>query len=50
MTPEDKELLISLLNKAVDDNSLHIYDDKENIYEVDWVFLDKDVCIKIKPF
>ncbi|MBO7211863.1 MAG: hypothetical protein J6V44_12770 [Methanobrevibacter sp.] len=50
MTPEDKQLLISLLNKAIDNSSLHIYDDKENIYEVDWIFLDNDICIKIKPF
>ena len=50
MTQEDKELLVSLLDKAVDDSNLHIYDDKENIYEVDWIFLDKDICFKIKPF
>lgn len=50
MTPEDKELLISLLNKAVDDSSLHIYDNEENIYEIDWIFLDNDICIKIKSF
>jgi RNA binding exosome subunit len=51
MKQEDKELLVSLLNKADDDSKLHIYDDKENIYEVDWIFLDNnDICIKIKSF
>ena len=51
MTQEDKELLISLLNKAVVDISLHVYDNKENVYEVDWIFIDNnDICIKIKSF
>ena len=48
MTQEDKELLIYLLNKANDDNKLRIYDDKENIYGVNWIFLDNDICIKIE--
>ena len=34
MTQEHKELLIYLLNEANNDSRLHIYDDKENIYEV----------------
>ena len=50
MTQEDKELLISLLNKADENSVLHIYDNEENIYEVDWIFLDNDICIKIKSF
>ena len=50
MKQEDKELLVSLLNKAADDSRLHIYDDKENIYEVDGIFVDRDICIKIKSF
>ena len=50
MTQEDKELLISLLNKADENSALHIYDNEENIYEVDWIFLDNDICIKIKSF
>jgi hypothetical protein len=48
MTQEDKELLIYLLNEANDDSKLRIYDDKENIHEVNWIFLDNDICIKIK--
>lgn len=50
MTQEDKELLVSLLKEANENNILDIYDDEENIYEVDWVFIDNKVCIKIKPF
>ena len=50
MTQEEKELLIFLLKKADDNSGLHIYDDKENIYEVDYIFLDNDICIKIKSF
>lgn len=48
MTQEDKELLVSLLKKADENGVLHIYDNEENIYDVDWVFLDSHVCIKIK--
>lgn len=48
MTQEDKELLVSLLKKADENGVLHIYDNEENIYDVDWVFLDSNVCIKIK--
>lgn len=50
MTQEDKELLISLLKKANDNSRLHIYDDKENIYNVNCIYIDRDVCIKIKSF
>lgn len=50
MTQEEKELLVSLLKEANENNILDIYDDEENLYEVDWVFIDNKVCIKIKPF
>lgn len=50
MTQEDKELLVSLLKKADECSMLDIYDDEENIYEVDWIFIDSNICIKIKPF
>lgn len=50
MTQEDKELLVSLLKKADENGILHIYDNEENIYEVNGIFSDGDVCIKIKPF
>ena len=50
MTQEDKELLVSLLKEADKNSILDIYDDEENIYEVDWVFIDGKICIKIKPF
>ena len=50
MTQEEKELLVSLLKKADDTSRLHIYDDQENIYDVDCIFLDNDICIKIKSF
>lgn len=50
MTQEDKELLVSLLKEADETSILDIYDDEENIYEVDWVYIDSKICIKIKPF
>lgn len=50
MTQEEKNLLLSLLEKANQDSLLHIYDDKENIYNIDWLFIDNQVCIKIKVF
>ena len=48
MTQEDKELLLELLKKADENNLLNIYDSQENYYEVDWLFLDTELCIKIK--
>lgn len=50
MTQEEKDLLLSLLEKANQDSLLHIYDDKENIYDIDWLFIDNQICIKIKEF
>lgn len=50
MTSEEKDLLLSLLEKANQDSLLHIYDDKENIYDIDWLFIDEQICIKIKEF
>ena len=50
MEKEDKELLVSLLKEADEKGMLDIYDDEENIYEIDWVFIDNKICIKIKPF
>lgn len=48
MTQEEKELLLSLLEKANEDSLLNIYDNNENEYEVTWLFIDKEICIKIK--
>lgn len=50
MTDIEKNLLLSLLEKANQDSLLHIYDDKENIYDIDWLFIDEQICIKIKEF
>ena len=50
MKPEDKELLLSLLKEANENDILDIYDDEENIYEIDWAFIDSKICIKIKSF
>ena len=50
MTEKEKDLLLSLLEKANQDSLLHIYDDKENIYDIDWLFIDEQICIKIKEF
>lgn len=49
MTQEEKDLLVSLLKKAVHNDLLHIYD-KENIYDIEYIFIDNQVCIKIKEF
>lgn len=48
MTREDKELLLELLKEADENNLLNIYDNQENYYEIDWLFLDAELCIKIK--
>ena len=48
MSQEDKELLLSLLKRVDENGLLHIYDNNENTYEVNWVYLDKEICIKIK--
>ena len=47
MTQEEKELLLSLLKKADENGLLHVYDNNENTYEVTWIFLDNEICIKI---
>jgi len=47
MTQEDKELLLHLLKKANEDGLLNVYDQEENHYEVDWMFIDSELCIKI---
>lgn len=48
MTQEEKELLLELLKKADENSLLNIYDNQGNYYEVDWLFLDTELCIKIK--
>lgn len=48
MTQEDKELLLELLKRANEEGLLNIYDNQENYYGVDWLFLDTEFCIKIK--
>ena len=48
MTQEEKELLLSLLLKADEESSLHIYDNENNLYSIDWLFMDSQICIKIK--
>lgn len=55
MKEEEKELLLSLLEKAEDEGLLHIYDSDENIYGIDWTSIDKnwlslknEIVIKIK--
>lgn len=49
MTQEEKDLLVSLLEKATYNDELHIYD-KENVYDIDYIFIDNQICIKIKSF
>lgn len=48
MTQEDKELLLCLLKKADENGLLNVFDEENNLYEVDWLFLDEALCIKIK--
>lgn len=48
MTQEEKELLLELLKKADENGLLNVYDNQENYYEIDWLRLDAQVCIKIK--
>ena len=46
MTQEEKQLLLSLLKKANEDGLLYVYDDEE-IHEVTWIYLDREVYIKV---
>ena len=48
MTQEEKELLLQLIKKADEEGLLNIYDDEERHHEVKWIFLDEELCIKIK--
>jgi len=48
MTEEEKKLLLQLIKKADEEGLLNIYDDEESYHEVKWIFLDKELCIKIK--
>ena len=48
MTQEDKELLLCLLKKADENGLLNISDKEENDYEIDWIFLDSELFIRIK--
>lgn len=48
MTQEEKDLLLSLLLKADEENELHIYDNEDNLYSIDCFFIDSQICINIK--
>lgn len=48
MKQEEKELLLSLLQKANEDSLISVYDYDENIYHVDWIYLEDEIYIKIK--
>ena len=48
MSQEEKELLLDLLKKADENSLLNISDNQENNYEVDWLFFDAQLCIRIK--
>ena len=48
MTNEEKELLLSLLKKADENGVLYVYDNNENTFEVTWIYLDNEICVKIK--
>ena len=48
MTQEEKDLLLNLLSKLNEDGLLNIYDDEDSHYEIDWMFFDSELCVKIK--
>ncbi len=48
MTQEEKEMLLLLLKKADEDGLLYVFDNNENTHEVTWIYLDTEICIKIK--
>ena len=48
MTQEEKELLLSLLQKANEDSLIRVYDYDENLYHLDWIYLEDEIHIKIK--
>ena len=48
ITQEDMQILLELIKKVSEEGLLNIYDSQENHYEVDWIFLDTQLCIKIK--
>jgi hypothetical protein len=48
MTSEEKELLLALLQKANEDSLLRVYDFDENLYHVDWIYLEDEIYMKIK--
>ena len=50
MTQEEKDLLISLLSKADEESLLHIYDDEDNLYSIDWLYIDRQICMNVKKF
>lgn len=56
MKKEEKELLLSLLEKAKDEGLLHIYDSNENIYgiywtsDTNWLSFKNEIVIKIKKY
>lgn len=42
------ELVVSILEKLNEEGLLMVYDNEGNDYEVDWIFSDVGLCIKIK--
>lgn len=50
MTQDEKDLLLSLLLKADEESLLHIYDDEDNLYSIDYLYIDSQICMNIKKF
>lgn len=48
MKEKDKKQLFLLLEKAIEEGLIHIYDSNENTYDVDWLWSDSTINIKIK--
>ena len=50
MTQAEKELLLSLLQKANEDSLIRVYDYDDNHYDLDWIYLEDEIYIKIKQY
>lgn len=51
MTQNDKDMLLQLLKQAIEESVLHIFDNSEDIYEVDYLFEDSgQIMLNIKLF
>ena len=50
MTEQELQQLLDLFKKANEEGLIGIYNENEDIFEVDWVYADDSLRIKIKEF